>query len=90
MCSSDLLQGAADLAPRAYTLRADFDWPKADKRREFLRVRLNELGGLDLFANQSSGVLTSAHWGDGLVDNPGGQTIRAGDLVRYLPVRELL
>jgi molybdopterin molybdotransferase len=84
------LQGAADLAPRAYTLRADFDWPRADKRREFLRVRLNERGGLDLFANQSSGVLTSAHWGDGLVDNPGGQTIRAGDLVRYLPVRELL
>jgi molybdopterin molybdotransferase len=84
------LQGAVDLAPRAYTLRADFDWPRADKRREFLRVRLNERGGLDLFANQSSGVLTSAHWGDGLVDNLGGQTIRAGDLVRYLPVRELL
>jgi len=86
------LQGVAlaDLAPKAYPLRADFDWPKADKRREFLRVRLNERGGLDLFANQSSGVLTSAHWGDGLVDNPGGQTIRAGDLVRYLPVRELL
>jgi molybdopterin molybdotransferase len=63
---------------------------RADKRREFLRVRLNDRGGLDLFANQSSGVLTSAHWGDGLVDNPGGQTIRAGDLVRYLPVREML
>ena len=84
------LQGVTDLAPKAYTLRADFDWLRADKRREFLRVRLNDRGGLDLFANQSSGVLTSAHWGDGLVDNPGGQTIRAGDLVRYLPVREML
>ncbi|HMX09819.1 MAG TPA: molybdopterin molybdotransferase MoeA, partial [Burkholderiaceae bacterium] len=84
------LQGVTDVAPKAYALRADFDWPRADKRREFLRVRLNERGGLDLFANQSSGVLTSAHWGDGLVDNPGGQTIRTGDLVRYLPVRELL
>ena len=79
-----------ELAPKVHILRADFDWPKADKRREFLRVRLNDRGGLDLFANQSSGVLTSAHWGDGLVDNPGGQTIRAGDLVRYLPVSELL
>jgi molybdopterin molybdotransferase len=39
-------------------------------RREFLRVRLNEHGGLDLFPNQSSGVLTSAVWADGLVDNP--------------------
>jgi len=80
------LQGANDTAPRAYTLRADFDWPRADKRREFLRVRLNAAGGLDLFPNQSSGVLTSAVWADGLLDNPGGQTIRAGDPVRFIPI----
>lgn len=86
------LQGVpvAALAPQVIPMRADFDWPRADRRREFLRVRLNAQGGLDLFPNQSSGVLTSAHWGDGFVDNPGGQTIRAGDMVRYLPVRELL
>lgn len=82
------LQGATDLAPRAFPLRADFDWPRADKRREFLRVRLNDRGGLDLFPNQSSGVLTSAHWADGLVDNPGGQTIAAGDTVRFIPFTE--
>ena len=80
------LQGATDTAPRAYTLRADFDWPRADKRREFLRVRLNAAGGLDLFPNQSSGVLTSAVWADGLLDNPGGQAIRAGDPVRFIPI----
>ena len=79
------LQGATELAPKAFPLRADFDWPRADKRREFLRVRLNDRGGLDLFPNQSSGVLTSAHWADGLVDNPGGQTIAAGDTVRFIP-----
>jgi len=56
------LQGVRSTEPRAVTLRADFDWPRADKRQEFLRVRLNEQGGLDLFANQSSGVLTSAVW----------------------------
>jgi molybdopterin molybdotransferase len=86
------LQGvpAAVLAPKVYPMRADFDWPRADKRREFLRVRVNAGGGLDLFPNQSSGVLTSAHWGDGFVDNPGGQTIRAGETVRFLPVRDLL
>src|SRR5213076_2805264 len=54
------LQSATTLAPKGMTLRADFDWPKPDKRQEFLRVRLNERGGLDLFPNQSSGVLTSA------------------------------
>ncbi|MEO8525492.1 MAG: gephyrin-like molybdotransferase Glp [Caldimonas sp.] len=84
------LQGATDLAPRWVSTRADFAWPRADKRREFLRVRRNAGGGLDLFANQGSGVLTSTVWADGLVDNPGGTTIAPGDTVRYLPFAELL
>ena len=84
------LQGATDLQPRRTTMRADFDWPKADKRREFLRVRRNPAGGLDLFANQSSGVLTSVVWGDGVVDNPSLQTIRAGDMVEFIGFAEWL
>jgi molybdopterin molybdotransferase len=84
------LQGATDLAPRSITMRADFAWPRPDKRREFLRVRRNDSGGLDLFPNQGSGVLTSTLWGDGLVDNPGGGTIAPGDSVAYLSFRELL
>jgi molybdopterin molybdotransferase len=84
------LQGATALAPRRYRLRADFDWAKPDRRQEFLRVRLNEAGGLDLFPNQSSGVLTSAVWGDGLVDNPAGHAIAAGDNVAFIPLSELL
>lgn len=84
------MQGALALTPKTSTLRADFDWPKPDKRREFLRVRRNDDGGLELFANQSSGVLTSAVWGDGVVDNPGGQPIAKGDLVRYTSFAELL
>ncbi|NBT55765.1 MAG: molybdopterin molybdenumtransferase MoeA [Betaproteobacteria bacterium] len=84
------LQGALDLAPEIIALPAHFTWPRADKRREFLRVRRNAAGGLDLFENQSSGVLTSAVWGDGLVDNPPGQTIAPGDLVRFVPFSELL
>ncbi|MES3013706.1 MAG: gephyrin-like molybdotransferase Glp, partial [Pseudomonadota bacterium] len=75
------LQGATALTPIRTKQRADFDWPKPDKRREFLRVRRNETGGLDLFPNQSSGVMTSAVWGDGVVDNPSGQAIANGDLV---------
>lgn len=84
------LQGASDLQPRHTNLRADFDWPRPDKRREFLRARRNEAGGLDLFPNQSSGVLTSAVWGDGLVDNPSGQAVRRGDAVRFLAFNELI
>jgi molybdopterin molybdotransferase len=82
------LQGLSPAAPSGYALRADFNWPRADKRREFLRVRRNVDGGLDLFPHQGSGVLTSTVWGDGLVDNPPGQTIQSGDLVRYLPYSE--
>lgn len=84
------LQGEVDVAPQPIAARADFTWPKADKRREFLRVRHNAAGGLDLFHNQSSGVLTSAAWGDGVVDNPAGQTIASGDTVRFIAFSELL
>ncbi|MFC5523711.1 gephyrin-like molybdotransferase Glp [Polaromonas jejuensis] len=84
------LQGATELAPKSIAIPAHFTWPRADKRREFLRVKQNAAGGLDLFGNQSSGVLTSAVWGDGLVDNPAGQTIAHGDTVRFIPFSALL
>jgi molybdopterin molybdotransferase len=84
------LQGVVDVAPKTVAMSAHFTWPRADKRREFLRVCRNAAGGLDLFANQSSGVLTSAVWGDGLVDNPPGQVIAPGDTVRFLSFAELL
>jgi molybdopterin molybdotransferase len=83
-------QGMTEVAPRVLPQRADFELLKADRRREFLRVRVNAGGGLDSFGNQNSAVLTSTVWGDGLVDNPAGQTIRRGDVVRYLPFAELL
>jgi molybdopterin molybdotransferase len=84
------LQGASRVAPVPIHLPAGFDWPRPDRRREFLRVRRSDDGSLALFPNQSSGVLTSAVWGDGLVDNPPGRTIRRGDLVAFVPFSELL
>lgn len=84
------LQGVEQVAPRAFMLRADFSWPKPDRRNEFLRARMNADGGLDLFPNQSSGVLTSTVWGDGLIDNPPGQAIVNGDMVRFIPFDALL
>jgi molybdopterin molybdotransferase len=84
------LQGVTgQVEPQGYTVRADFELPKGDRRNEFLRARLNAAGGLDLFPNQSSGVLTSTVWGDGLIDNPAGNRIAAGDLVRFIPFAEL-
>jgi molybdopterin molybdotransferase len=84
------LQGREANQTQSYLMRADFNWLKADRRNEFLRVKLNNHGGLDLFPNQSSGVLTSASWGDGLVDCPPNQPIKVGDLVKYIPFDALL
>lgn len=84
------LQGMTEVAPKVYPLRADFDWPRADRRNEFLRAKMNSAGGLDLFANQGSAVLSSAVWGDGLIDNPAGHIIQRGDLVKFMPFSELM
>lgn len=83
-------QGVADVEPQTLPLRADFDWPKPDARREFLRVKLNAGGGLDLYPNQGSAVLTSAVWADGFVDNPERHPIARGDTVQFLPLAALL
>ncbi|WP_454826751.1 molybdopterin molybdotransferase MoeA [Paraburkholderia xenovorans] len=84
------LAGVQAVAPRALSLRADFTQSKADRRNEFLRARINPAGGLDLFPNQSSAVLTSTVWGDGLIDNPPNHAISAGETVRFIPFSELL
>ncbi|HEV2431842.1 MAG TPA: gephyrin-like molybdotransferase Glp [Burkholderiales bacterium] len=82
-------QGLAETAPKSIVVRADFDWPEPDARREFLRVKWNAQGGLDLYPTQDSAVLTSTAWADGLVDNPAAHAIRKGDRVRFLPYSEL-
>jgi molybdopterin molybdotransferase len=84
------LQGVDPVAPKTVPLPAHFVWAKADRRREFLRVWRNTQGGLDLFPNQGSGVLTSAVWGDGVVDNAPGMTIAYGDPVPFISFAELL
>lgn len=80
----------ADGLPVPQRMVAHFELPKGDKRREFLRVKRDAEGGLALFPNQSSGVLTSVVWGDGLVDNPPGRAIAYGDEVSFLSFDSLL
>jgi len=82
--------GAADVLYRAFAVQADFAWAKPGVRREFLRAQLQPSGRLALFPNQSSGVLTSCAWSDGLVDLAVGQTVQPGDWMRFIPFSELL
>ncbi|MDE1956587.1 MAG: molybdopterin molybdenumtransferase MoeA, partial [Betaproteobacteria bacterium] len=63
---------------------------RPDRRREFLRARLDEQGRVELYPEQNSAVLSSAVWGDGLVDNPAGRAFGVGDTLRFLPFSSLL
>ncbi|MCK0509817.1 molybdopterin molybdotransferase MoeA [Aromatoleum buckelii] len=83
-------QGASTLIPRGVALRADFDWPRPDRRREFLRARFNDTGGIELYAHQGAAALSSIVWADGLVDVPADTPIARGETVRFLPYGELL
>ena len=84
------LQGVEQVMPQVLTLSADFDWPRPDVRREFLRARLNDDGRVELFSNQGAGVQSSLTWANGLVDNPPGQAVKKGDIVRFIPFAGLL
>lgn len=83
-------QGVAEVAPQSVRLRADFDWPRPDRRREFLRARMTESGGVELFPNQGAAALQSTTWANGLVDIPAGQPVARGEAVRFLPYGDLL
>jgi len=86
-------QGVWEIAPKHFNVRADFVWPKAGARREYLRARLQQgedgMVGVGIYPNQSSGVLTSVVWGDGLVDLAVGETVQPGQPVRFIPFSEL-
>lgn len=81
--------GVADVAPLAVDVPVGFTWGKPGNRREYLRGRL-ENGRAVIYPNQSSGVLRSAAWAEGLVEVLEGRTLAEGDRVRFIPLTELL
>ncbi|WNZ82681.1 gephyrin-like molybdotransferase Glp [Pseudomonas sp. P108] len=82
-------QGVRDVEPLKFTVPAGFVWPVAGNRREYLRGRL-EQGRATVYRNQSSGVLRSAAWADGLVEVLEGRTLSEGDEVAFIPLSDLL
>jgi molybdopterin molybdotransferase len=84
------LQGVAEVTPKSLMMEAHFDWPRPDRRREFLRASIDAEGGLILFPHQGPAVLTSTVASDGLIDCPAGHVIARGDRVRFLPFDALL
>jgi molybdopterin molybdotransferase len=60
-----------------------FDKP-GSTRQEYLRIR-SRAEGVELFSQQSSGVLYSTTWGDGMVVQYAGQDIARGDAVDVIP-----
>lgn len=86
----DRCRGVIAPAPVWYALPAAFEIGKAGKREEYLRVRVNADGVLEAHPNQSSGMLSSACWAEGLARVPAGRTVAAGELVDFLPFAQLL
>ncbi|WP_192814250.1 molybdopterin molybdotransferase MoeA [Pseudomonas fluorescens] len=82
-------QGVQSVAPLTFKVPAGFAWPKAGSRREYLRGRM-ENGRAIIYCNQSSGVLRSAAWADGLVEVLEERTLMEGDEVGFIPLSELL
>ncbi|POG06443.1 molybdopterin molybdenumtransferase MoeA [Pseudomonas putida] len=82
-------QGVADVTPLRFDVPAGFEWTKAGTRREYLRARIDN-GQVRIYKNQSSGVLRSAAWAEGLVEVREGSTPKPGDSVPFIPLSELL
>ena len=82
-------QGVQAVEPLKFQVPAGFVWPKPGNRREYLRGRL-EQGRALIYKNQSSGVLRSAAWADGLVEVLEERTLVEGDWVGFIPLSEVL
>ncbi|WP_172963025.1 MULTISPECIES: gephyrin-like molybdotransferase Glp [Pseudomonas] len=82
-------QGVKELEPLQFQVPAGFAWSKPGNRREYLRGRL-EQGRAIIYRNQSSGVLRSAAWAEGLVEVLEERTLVEGDWVNFIPLSEVL
>lgn len=95
LCRPYLLtkQGVVDISLPTFTLPANFSRKKAGMRQEYLRAKAEVVDGVMMvstYPNQSSGVLSSTCWGNGLALAPIGKVIEQGDPVIFMPYSDLL
>jgi len=95
LCRPYLLtkQGVADTSLPTFTLPANFFRKKGGMRQEYLRAKAEVVDGVMMvstYPNQSSGVLSSTCWGNGLALAPIGKVIEQGDPVIFMPYSDLL
>lgn len=81
------MQGASHYLPTEIRVPAAFSTRKAGGRQDYLRARLVESQAgqqVEIYPNQSSGMLSSACWGNGFAIIPPGEIVAEGDWVRFL------
>lgn len=86
-------QGCANEKPAPYPLPAAFDIDHASPRREFVRarrVKIDSQNWIEPHPNQSSGMLSSACWAEGLAVVPENRTVARGDLLDFYSFNDLL
>ncbi|CAH0993268.1 Molybdopterin molybdenumtransferase [Sinobacterium norvegicum] len=85
--------GVDDVTPLIVQLPAAFNITKEGRRQEYQRAKVvakNGKSGVEIYANQSSGVLSSASWANCLAVIPAGKTIAQGDLVDVMLLDNLM
>ncbi|MEE4715740.1 gephyrin-like molybdotransferase Glp [Pseudomonas alliivorans] len=82
-------QGVLDVTPLKFAVPAGFAWTRPGNRREYLRGRI-EQGKAVPYRNQSSSVLRSAAWADGLIEVREGATVAEGDWVNFIALSEVM
>jgi molybdopterin molybdotransferase len=84
------LQGCRQIEPEYWHLPAAFSWSAPGKRQEYLRARIIDADGngprVEIYPNQSSGVLMSVAWANALAVIPPGKQVNPGDVVDVLPL----
>lgn len=83
-------QGQTCVTPRVVAqIPAGFSRSKAQGRRDYVRVQVQD-GQLIPYQNQSSGVLSSAVWADGLAWVEIGQMVQHGDPLPFVSFAQYL
>ena len=88
------MMGASDVMPRRFQVTSIFNFRRKSGRREFLRGRLETIDGklaVRSYPTNSSGILSSMSWSDGLIDVPANcEEISPGDVLDFIPYSEVM